>query len=88
MIKLALKKYKQSFLKNTFFLPVIIEWSKMDPEIQNTPSLNISKKNILKVMRYTVNNIFGWQNLKRIKYLARLQLGLSHLHENKFRNKF
>ena len=29
-------------------LSVIIEWNKLDPEIQNALSLNIFKKNILK----------------------------------------
>ena len=38
-------KVKHGFLINTFFLSVIIEWIKLDPEIQNTPSLNIFKKN-------------------------------------------
>ena len=60
----------------------------MVPEIQNTPSLNISKKNILRFIWPTTNNIFGWQNLKGIKHLTRLRLGLSHLHEHKFKNKF
>ena len=36
-------KVKYSFLKNTFFPSVIIEWNKLDPEIQNASSLNIFK---------------------------------------------
>ena len=81
-------KVKHSFFKNTFFPSVIIEWNKLDPEIQNAPSLNIFKKNILKFIRPTANNIFGCHNLKGIKYLTRLRLGLSHLHEHKFKNNF
>ena len=81
-------KVKHSFFKNTFFPSVIIEWNKLDPEIQNVPSLNIFKKNILKFIRPTANNIFGCHNLKGIKYLTRLRLGLSHLQEQKFRNNF
>ena len=44
-------KVKNSFFKNTLFPSVIIEWNKLDPEIQNTPSLDIFKRNILKVYK-------------------------------------
>ena len=46
------------------------------------------KKNTLKFLRPTANNIFGCHNLKGIKYFMRLQLGLIHLHEHKFKNNF
>ena len=39
-------KVKHSFFKNTFFPLVIIEWHKLNPEIQNARSLNIFKNNI------------------------------------------
>ena len=39
-------KVKHSFLKNTFFPSAIIEWNKLDLEIQNTPGINIFKNNI------------------------------------------
>ena len=78
-------KVKHSFFKNTFFP---FEWNKLDPEIQNAPSLNIFKKNISKFIRPTANNIFGCHNLKGIKYLTRLQLGLCHLYQHKFKNNF
>ena len=81
-------KVQHSFFKNTFFPSVIIEWNKLDPEIQNAPSLNIFKNNFLKFIRPTANNIFGCHNLKGIKYLTRLRLGLSHLYEHKFKNNF
>ena len=57
-------KIKHSFFKTTFFPSVIIEWNKLDPEIQNP------------------------HNIKGIKYLIRLWLRLSHLHEHKFKNNF
>ena len=44
-------KVKHSFFKNIFFPSVILEWNKLDPEIQNAPSLNIFKNNILKFIR-------------------------------------
>ena len=58
------------------------------PRSASALSLNIFKKNILKFIRPTANNIFGCHNLKGIKYLTRLRLGLSHLHEHKFKNNF
>ena len=81
-------KVKHSFLKNTFLPSVIVEWNKLDFEIQNAPSLNIFKKNILKFIRPAASNVFGCHNLKGIKYLRRLRLGHSHLNEHKFKNNF
>ena len=78
-------KVKHSFFKNTFFPSVIIEWNKLDPEIQIAPSLNIFKRNILKFIRPTAKNIFGCHNLKGIKCLTRLRLGFNHLYEHKFK---
>ena len=79
-------KVKPSFLKNTFSPSVIIEWYKVDPEVQNAPSLHIFKKYIyiLKFIRPTAKNIFGCHNLKVVKYLTRF----SHLCEHKFKNNF
>ena len=52
-------KVKHSFFKNTFFPSIIIEWNKLDTVIQNTPTLNISKKNIFKVSNtYLKQNIW------------------------------
>ena len=79
---------KRSFFKNTCFPSVIIESNKLEPEIQSTPSLNIFKKNFLKFIRLTANNIFSCQTLKFIKYLRGLRLGLSHLHEHRFKSNF
>ena len=51
-------KVKQNFFRNTFFPSVIIEWNKLDPEIQNAPSLNTFKNNVLKFIRPTTNIIW------------------------------
>ena len=50
-------KVKQNFFRNTFFPSVIIEWNKLDPEIQNALNINIFKKNIF-------NFFLTAQNLK------------------------
>ena len=70
-------KVKHSFFKNTFFLSVTIEWNKLNPEIQNTPSLNIFKKNILKFIRPTINHGDIILNRSNNRYL------LKHLHLSK-----
>ena len=69
--ELCVKSTNSSFFKNSFFPSVIIEWNKLDPEIENAPSVNIFKKNILKFVRPTTNNIFGCHHLKDIRYLTR-----------------
>ena len=51
-------KVIHSFFRNTFFPSVIIEWNKLDPEIQNAPSLNTFKNNVLKFIRSTTNIIW------------------------------
>ena len=76
---------KQRFFINPFVPSVIIEWNNLDSEIQNPPSLNIFKKNILKFIKPTANSIFGCHNLKGIKYLTRLRIGFNHLCEHKFK---
>ena len=50
-------KVKHSFSKNAFFPSVTIEWNKLDPKIQNAPSLNIFKNNVLNFIRPTANKI-------------------------------
>ena len=88
-LKFLISKLNRSSLKILFYPSVTtIQYNKLDPEIQNAPSLNNFLKNILKLMRPTANNIFSCHNLKGIKYLTRLRLGLSHLHERKFKNNF
>ena len=72
-------KVKHSFFENAFFPSAIMEWNQLDREIQNTPSLYIFKKNILKFIKPTANSIINCQNLRSIKYLTRLRLWLSHL---------
>ena len=43
-------------------MSVNIEWNKLAPEIQYASSLNVFKNNILKFIRPTPNNIFGFHN--------------------------
>ena len=56
--------------------------------IRNSPSLNTFKKKLLNFMQPCANSTFDVHNPLGIKLLARLGLGLSHLHEHKFKHCF
>ena len=63
-------------------------FNKVDLNIRNSASLNVFKKKLLNFMRPCANNIFDIHNPLGIKLLTRLRLGLSPLHEHKFRYCF
>ena len=67
------------------FLWLEQEWNKLDC---NSETLNIFKSKILKFIRPTANSIFGCYNAIGVKLLTRLRLGLSQLHEDKFKHSF
>ena len=75
---------KHQFFKNSFFPSTIIEWNRLYSNIHNSETLNISKSKILKLIRPTANNIFGYHNPIGANLLSRLRLGISHLREHKF----
>ena len=67
---------------------IIKEWNNLDPQIRKSKSIVIFKSNILKLIWSKPNNVYYCHNLKGIKVLTRLRLGLSHLHEHKFKHNF
>ena len=79
-------KVRHDYFKNSFFLSAITEWNKLDLDIRNSASLNTFKKKLLNFIRPSANSIFDIHNPLGIKLLTRLRLGLSHLHEHKFRH--
>ena len=81
-------KVKQDYFKNSFFPSAISEWNKLDLNIRNSASLNAFKKKILNFIRPCSNSIFDIHSPLGIKLLTRLRLGLSPLHEHKFRHCF
>ena len=83
-----LLKSEMIFLKSSFFPSTVIEWKKIDKNIRKSESLNIFKKSILKFIRASQNRVYDCHNPKGIKLLTRLQVGLSHLHEHKFKHNF
>ena len=81
-------KVRHDYFKNSFFSSAISEWNKLDLNIRNSASLNPFKKKLLNFIRPCANSIFDIHNPLGIKLLTRLHLGLSHLHEHKFRHCF
>ena len=60
----------------------------MDLNIHNSESLNIFKNSLQKFIRISGISIFNCHNLRGVKLLTRLRLGLSHLREHKFKHGF
>ena len=81
-------KVKHDYFKNSIFPSAISEWNKLDLNIKNSASLNAFKKKLLDFIRSCSNIIFDIHNPLGIKLLTRLRLGLSPLHEHKFRHCF
>ena len=81
-------KVKHNYFKNSFFPSAMSEWNKLDLNIRNSASLNAFKKKLLNSIRPCANSTFDIHNPLGIKLLTRLRLGLSPLHEHKFRHCF
>ena len=81
-------KTRHTFLKNSLLLSTIIEWNKLDHNIRNSNNVNIFMKSILKFIRSSAKSLFSSHNLKGIKTISRVRLGLSHLRECKFKHSF
>ena len=79
---------KHNFFKNYFFPSTVIESNRLDPNLRSATSLSVFKKNLLKFVRSLPKSVFNCHNCKGIKYLTRLRLGLSYLHEHKFKHSF
>ena len=81
-------KVRYDYFKNSFIPSAISEWNKRDLNIRNSASLNAFKKKLLNFIWPCANSIFDTHNPLGIKPLTRLRLGLSPLHEHKFRHCF
>ena len=81
-------KIKHSFFWNSFFPSAVIKWNELDLNICNSESLDILEKSFLKFIRSSGSSVFNCFNSRGVKLLTRLRLGLSHLHENKFKHGF
>ena len=68
-----------AFLKTSFFPSTIIKSNKLDVNLRNMKDLFIFKKHILQFIWPPSNSVYNTYNLKGIKLMTRLYLGLSHL---------
>ena len=74
--------------KARFFPESLLEWSKLDPEIGQSPSINVFKSRLLSLLRPPSNSIFGIYNPQGLALLTQLRVGLSKLSYRKFRHNF
>ena len=81
-------KTKHNFFKNSFFPSAIIKWNNLDPNLRNSKSISVFKEKICNFIQPSPNSFFDCHNLKGIKLITRLRLGLSHLREHKFKHSF
>ena len=76
------------FSKTPFFPAVVSEWNSLNIDIRNSSSINVFKKELLKFIRPEPNSTYNINDIKGLKLLTRLRLGLSHLGDHKFRHNF
>ena len=86
----------RTFFRNSFFSSTIIEWKNIDQKEETKPfpmftDTAVSQK--LSVFwelsdHLLPNGVFNSHNPKRIRFITRLPLGLSHLQNRKFRHIF
>ena len=75
------------FLKIPFFHLLSLNGTRLT-KIRKSESFNIFKKSILKFTRPSQNRVYNWHNPKGCKSLTRLRVGISHLHEHKFKQSY
>ena len=69
--------------KSPFFPSCIFNWNQLDPAIQNSSSLEIFKRALLKFIRPKAA-VYKIYHPRGLNLLTHLRLGLSHLREHKF----
>ena len=75
-------------LKTHFFICVIGEWNKLNPEIRSSGSYNIFRKSLLNFIRPSASKVCNINDTISIELITRLRLGFSHLREHKFKHSF
>ena len=81
-------KVRTERFKSTFFLSCSFNWNQLGLNIQNYSSIEIFKRALLSFIRPKPAKVYKIHHPKGLKLLTRLRLGLSHLHEHKFRHNF
>ena len=87
MLQQSLTSELNSF-KSTFSPSCSSNWNQLEPNIQNSSSIEIFKRILLSFIRPKPANVYRIHHPRGLKLLRRLRLGLSHLREHKFRYNF
>ena len=88
-IEIYLFHFKHNFFKNSFFSYVIIEYNNLCKSIWNSKSLSVFKKKYPEIYtRPSPNSTYNCLNIKGIKHLTRLRLGLRHVRYHEFKHDF
>ena len=75
--------------KSTFSPSSTLSWNQLDPNIQNSSSIQIFKRALLKFIRPKPALIYKIHHPRGLKLLTRLRrLGPNHFREHKFRHNF
>ena len=67
-------KTRSNFFRNPFFPSAITEWNKLDCDIRNSDSLNVSKLSPLKFVRPIANGVFDINNPYGLKIANKIAL--------------
>ena len=74
--------------KNSFFPHTIVEWNKLDLDIQKSQSYVIFWSGFLKIGWPNQCSIYRMHNPVGLKLFTRLRLGFSHLSKHRFNHNF
>ena len=74
--------------QSSFYPNCVSEWNKLDREIRLAPSVTVSKKKMLKIIRPPAKSVFGIYDPKGLAYLSQIRVGLSKLNFHKFKHNF
>ena len=80
-IRARTEKFKASFFPDS-----LLEWSKLDPEIRQSPSINVFKSRLLSLIRPPSNSIFGIYDPQG--FATQLRVGVTKLNYHKFMHNF
>lgn len=71
---------------NSFFLPALQEWNKLDYEIRDSHNIAIFKSKLLKFIQPYANSVVTNDKPKGIESIIHLHSGFSQLRKQKFRH--
>ena len=76
-------RFSSSYFHNT-----TCEWNPLDKSVQDSPSLAVSKRKLLRFIRPGKNTVYNIYDIFGIKLLTRLRVNFSPLNEHRFRHNF